>query len=70
MADARVVRLASRLGPRHLSRLEKLLRVAQGKGWGTETVREEAAAVRTLLGSRADDALTVLDVGALCVNLS
>lgn len=40
--------------------------MAQGKGWGTETVREEAAAVRTLLGSRADDALTVLDVGANC----
>jgi len=44
--------------------LEFVAQQAQGKGWGAGTVEAETRAVRKLLGSRAEEALIVLDVGA------
>ena len=57
-------RLMARLGPRRLVKLERQAQLAQGKGWGTETVAQEVAAIRELLGRAADDPLVVLDVSA------
>jgi FkbM family methyltransferase len=60
----RTQRLLARLGPRRLGKLERQAQIAQGKGWGSETVSQEVAAIRRLLGAAAGDRLVVLDVGA------
>ena len=64
MPDPRLLRMASRLGPRRLARLENFSRLAQGKGWGAATVAQENAAIRQLLGDTSDGKLVILDVGA------
>lgn len=56
--------LLVRVGPGRLGKLERQAQIAQGKGWGSETVSQEVAAVRGLLGAAADGPLVVLDVGA------
>ena len=57
-------RLMARLGSRRLGKLERQAQLAQGKGWGSETVAQEVGGIRELLGPAADGPLVVLDVGA------
>jgi FkbM family methyltransferase len=64
MLKERTQRLLARLGPRRLGKLERQAQLAQGKGWGSETVSQEVAAIRELLGAAADGPLVVVDVGA------
>jgi FkbM family methyltransferase len=56
-------RLASYLGSRSLQQLEARAQRAQGKGWGAETVEEETAAIRDLLGV-SPGPLLIVDAGA------
>jgi FkbM family methyltransferase len=56
--------IIGRLGDGSLDQLQALIRLEQGRGWGSGTVALEVEAARGLLGKRANEELVVVDVGA------